>query len=292
MTNQKYLVKEKSSVKLKKLKTKEINGYKNKDEIKIALQQNTEELREMQQVLYASNSHSVLLIFQGMDAGGKDSTIKHVMSGINPQGCRVHSFKHPSSVELHHSFLWRHQKALPRRGMIGIFNRSHYENVLISKVHPELVLNERIPKITSTKDLTKKFWEERYEQIRRFEKTTAESGTLILKFFLNISKDEQKNRFMERLNNPQKHWKFDKSDIEERKHWDDYRKAYELAIEKTSTDSAPWYIIPADNKWYARLTVGKIIQEKINDLKLKMPTISKEHIELMEKVKKMLTSEK
>lgn len=230
--------------------------------------------------------------FKAMDAGGKDSTIKHVMSGINPQGCIVHSFKHPSNVELDHGFLWRHQLALPRRGMIGIFNRSHYENVLISKVHPELVLNERMPAIQSINDLSKEFWKDRYKQIRRFEKTTAESGTLVLKFFLNISKDEQKNRFLERLNNPEKHWKFDKSDIEERQYWDEYQKAYETAIEETSTDYAPWYVIPADNKWYARLCIGKIIHSKIEELKLKMPTISPEHIEMMKEAKKALEKEK
>jgi PPK2 family polyphosphate:nucleotide phosphotransferase len=287
-----YLVKQNTPVKLKKQQTKESDGYKGKEDAKKALQENILELRDMQRTLYAADSHSVLLIFQAMDAGGKDSTIKHVMSGINPQGCVVHSFKHPSNIELDHNFLWRHQMALPRRGMIGIFNRSHYENVLISKVHPELVLNERIPQVASTKDLTKEFWEERYKQIRRFEKTTAESGTLVLKFFLNISKEEQKNRFLERLNNPEKHWKFDKSDIEERQHWDEYQKAYESAIEKTSTDYAPWYVIPADNKWYARLCIGKIVHAKLQELKLKMPLISEKHITLMKEAKKALDMEK
>lgn len=287
-----YLVKQNTPVKLKKQQTKESDGYKGKEDAKKALQENILELRDMQRTLYAADSHSVLLIFQAMDAGGKDSTIKHVMSGINPQGCVVHSFKHPSNIELDHNFLWRHQMALPRRGMIGIFNRSHYENVLISKVHPELVLNERIPQVASTKDLTKEFWEERYKQIRRFEKTTAESGTLVLKFFLNISKEEQKNRFLERLNNPEKHWKFDKSDIEERQYWDEYQKAYESAIEKTSTDYAPWYVIPADNKWYARLCIGKIVHAKLQELKLKMPLISEKHITLMKEAKKALDMEK
>lgn len=288
----KYIIEPNTKVKLKKYATKESDGFKGKEDAKNALEDNILELRDMQRTLYAADSHAVLLIFQAMDAGGKDSTIKHVMSGINPQGCIVHSFKHPSSVELDHGFLWRHQLALPRRGMIGIFNRSHYENVLISKVHPELVLNERMPAIQSINDLSKEFWKDRYKQIRRFEKTTAESGTLVLKFFLNISKDEQKNRFLERLNNPEKHWKFDKSDIEERQYWDEYQKAYETAIEETSTDYAPWYIIPADNKWYARLCIGKIIHSKIEELKLKMPTISPEHIEMMKEAKKALEKEK
>jgi PPK2 family polyphosphate:nucleotide phosphotransferase len=288
---QDYTINKKSGFNLKNHKTIIPNDYKEKKNIKEELIKNTDELRDIQRVLYASGSHSVLLIFQAMDAGGKDSTIKHVMSGINPQGCMVHNFKQPSHLELDHNFLWRHQIALPRRGMIGIFNRSHYENVLISKVHPELVLNERIPTITTTDDITKQFWDERYKQIRRFEKTAVESGTLVLKFFLNISKDEQKNRFLERINNPEKNWKFDKSDLTERQYWSDYQKAYENAIEQTSTKDAPWYVIPADNKWYARLCIGKIVHEKIKELNLKMPSITKDQMSLMKKAKKTLEQE-
>lgn len=289
--SERYLVEAKSDFKLKDWETKVSNGFKGKDDAKEALQENINDLRDMQRKLYAADSHSVLLIFQAMDAGGKDSTIKHVMSGINPQGCVVTSFKHPSSLELDHHFLWRHHLHLPRRGMIGIHNRSHYENVLISKVHPELVLNERIPDVEDVTNLTKDFWKGRYKQIKRFERTTAESGTLILKFFLNISKDEQKARFLERLNNTDKHWKFDEGDIKERQCWDEYQEAYQTAIKKTSTEHAPWYVIPADNKWYARLCIGQIVHRKLEELNLKMPLISDGHYEMMKKAKTALENE-
>lgn len=271
--------------------TQVVNGFQSKEEAKKELKKGILKLRELQNTLYASNSYSVLIVFQAMDAGGKDSTIEHVLSGINPQGCQVTSFKHPSSQELEHDFLWRHQLALPERGMIRIFNRSHYENVLISKVHPELVLNERIPGINELNDLDQVFWEERYKKINRFEKNVASTGTLILKFFLNISKEEQRNRFLERLNNPEKHWKFDQSDIEERGYWDDYQKAYRKAIHKTHREDAPWFIIPSDNKWNARKIVADIILEQIEKLNLKMPDITSEKEKQIISARKQLEKE-
>lgn len=274
--------------KLKNCSTVIKDGFKTKREAKEALKTNSKDLQKIQEKLYASDKYALLIVFQAMDAGGKDSTIKHVMSGVNPQGCEVHSFKHPSDKELSHDFLWRHQTALPERGRIGIFNRSHYENVLISKVHPELVLSERIPNIHSVEDLTEKFWQSRYEQINRFEQNVANSGTVILKFFLNISKAEQKNRFLERLNNPEKHWKFAESDIQERNYWNEYQSAYETAIQKTSKPHAPWFIIPADNKWNARLIIGQIIHEQLSKLKLSMPEVTEAKLEMMAKAKQLL----
>lgn len=279
------------SFKLSNCSTKVNDGFKKKKDAKKALKNNNKDLKKIQEKLYASDKYAVLIIFQAMDAGGKDSTIKHVMSGVNPQGCEVHSFKHPSDLELSHDFIWRHQVALPERGRIGIFNRSHYENVLISKVHPQLVMSERIPNIYSTEDVDKQFWATRYDQINRYEENVANSGTIILKFFLHISKEEQKNRFLERLNNPDKHWKFALSDMEERNYWDDYQTAYETAIQKTSKRHAPWFVIPADNKWNARLIIGQIIYEQLSALNIEMPSVSEEQLKLMEESKKKLEQE-
>ncbi len=279
------------SFKLSNCSTKVNDGFKKKKDAKKALKNNNKDLKKIQEKLYASDKYAVLIIFQAMDAGGKDSTIKHVMSGVNPQGCEVHSFKHPSDLELSHDFIWRHQVALPERGRIGIFNRSHYENVLISKVHPQLVMSERIPNIYSTEDVDKQFWSTRYDQINRYEENVVNSGTIILKFFLNISKEEQKNRFLERLNNPKKHWKFALSDMTERNYWDDYQTAYETAIQKTSKKNAPWFVIPADNKWNARLIIGQIIYERLSALNIEMPSVSEEQLKLMEESKKKLEQE-
>src|SRR6266852_4034714 len=214
------------------------------------LRKNLSELAKAQELLYASGSHGILIVLQAMDAGGKDGTIKHVMSGVNPQGCHVSSFKQPSREELAHSFLWRYSKAAPERGMIGIFNRSHYEDVLVVRVHPELLPVEAPGR---------KFWEQRYRDINAFERHLAHNGTAILKFFLHISKREQKQRFLERLENPRKYWKFSEADLAERTHWKEYAEAYEQALSATSTEWAPWYIIPADHKWSARVLVAEAI---------------------------------
>lgn len=236
------------------------------------LEESRKQLDAAQELLYASDTHSVLLIFQAMDAAGKDGTIRHVMSGVNPQGCQVFSFKKPSVEELDHNFLWRYMKALPERGRIGIFNRSYYEDVLVVKVHPEWLG----PGAPAAPD--KRFWEKRYEDINNFEKHLSRTGTLILKFFLHLSKDEQRRRFLERLTNPQKHWKFSAADLEEREHWKSYQKAFEDAISATSTKRAPWHIIPADRKYVARALVADIVTTAIQDLGMDYPKVSEEKL--------------
>ncbi|ULQ56822.1 polyphosphate kinase 2 family protein [Flavihumibacter rivuli] len=248
-------------------------------------------LAEMQDKLYAHNQYNVLIVLQAMDAAGKDSAIKHVMSGLNPQGVNVTSFKTPSSTELDHDYLWRHYLALPARGNIGIFNRSHYENVLVTRVHPEYILNENLPSVNKVEDITEEFWEKRYKQINRFEKTLAETGTVILKFFLHVSKKEQKKRFIERLDDPTKNWKFSLGDIEERKYWKEYMKAYEDALSATSTKYAPWYVLPADDKWFTRLCLAGIIHQEFKKLNIDYPSISPEQKAKLEEAKKRLMAE-
>ena len=243
-----------------------------KKQAKKVLKDDLARLAQAQDLLYASCSHAILIILQAMDAGGKDGTIKHVMSGVNPQGCRVTSFKEPSAEELEHDFLWRQSKALPARGQIGIFNRSHYEEVLVTKVHPELLKKEGL----LTYGLQKKFWKQRYDDINSFERHLARNGTVVLKFFLHISKKTQKKRFLERLEDPRKHWKFSLQDLAERKHWKEYVAAYEEALSVTSTPEAPWYIIPADHKWSARVLVTEVIEAAISGLDLKYPKPSRE----------------
>lgn len=244
-------------------------------------------LESAQEKLYASDTWSLLLIFQAMDAAGKDGTIKHVMSGINPQGCQVYSFKHPSAEELDHNFLWRCSKVVPERGRIGIFNRSYYEEVLIVKVHPEYVKSQRIP---DTK-LNDKFWQGRYEDINNFEEHLSRNGTVIRKFFLNISKDEQRRRFLSRLNEPSKNWKFAIGDMKERGYWDQYMECYEEAIAATSTKRAPWYIIPADHKWVCRTLVAEIIAQTVEELDLQFPVISEEQRRAIMEYKSKLEGE-
>jgi PPK2 family polyphosphate:nucleotide phosphotransferase len=244
-------------------------------------------LANAQNLLYASDTYAILLVFQAMDAAGKDSTIKHVMSGVNPQGCQVVSFKHPSTEELDHNFLWRYAKALPERGRIGIFNRSYYEEVLIVKVHAEILANQHIPGAKPSKEL----WESRYEDINHFERHLTQNGTVILKFFLHLSKDEQRKRFLERLEDPNKHWKFSDSDLKERSYWDDYMDAYETCIRATSTDWAPWHIIPADHKWVSRAMVAHIVARAIARLDLKYPEVTKEKEQLIAQARKKLEAE-
>ena len=246
------------------------------------LARNRKELESTQELLYASNSHSVLLIFQAMDAAGKDGTIRHVMSGVDPHGCQLFSFKKPSLEELDHNFLWRFMKSLPERGRIGIFNRSYYEDVLVVKVHPEWIDEAQFGKPD------RKFWEKRYEDINNFEKHLARNGTLVLKFFLHLSKDEQKKRFLARLTDASKHWKFNEGDLAEREHWQDYQKAYEEALSATSTRKAPWHVIPADRKYVARALVAEIVVTAINAMKLEYPKVSPEQMERLAAAKARL----
>lgn len=276
----------------KKFSLKDYNtayaGDLEKEAGKTELDLTKEELSKLQETLYAADSHSILILFQAMDAAGKDSAIAHVMSGLNPQGCQVYSFKTPTSEEYDHDFLWRHYKALPERGRIGIHNRSHYENVLVCKVHPEYVLSEKIPGYDTVKKIDDKFWKRRYESIRNFEKHITDNGTVVIKFFLYVSKDEQKERFLERIDNPVKNWKFSSADITEREKWDDYMSAYEQAIEETSTEKAPWYIIPADKKWYARLLISQILEQHLKDMDLKFPVLDEDEMAKLEEIQRSL----
>jgi len=264
---------------------KEYGKDKLKEHVNILLQQNLVELTSAQQLLYADDRYSLLIIFQAMDAAGKDGTIKHVMSGVNPQGCQVFSFKKPSDEEMNHNFLWRYMKNLPERGRIGIFNRSYYEDVLVVKVHPELLKNLPDGKRNSA------FWENRYEDINTFERHLVRNGTVIIKFFLNVSKEEQKKRFMDRLMRPEKNWKFSAADLSERAYWSDYMHAYEEAIRVTNTESAPWYIIPADNKWVTRALVADIITSTLRGLELKFPKLSEAQLEMLDEARKTLEAE-
>jgi PPK2 family polyphosphate:nucleotide phosphotransferase len=242
-----------------------------KDELKARasefLQKNVADLADAQERLYASDTHSVLIVLQASDAAGKDGTIKHVMSGVNPQGCQIFAFKKPSSEELDHNFLWRYMKALPERGRIGIFNRSYYEDVLVVRVHPEF-----LGKLPGT-DRGQDFWQDRYDDINAFERHLARNGTLVLKFFLNVSKKEQRQRFLERLERPEKNWKFSFGDLEERKHWSEYRQAFEQMVQNTSTKWAPWWVIPADHKWVTRTLVAAIITRSIDGLGVAFPKV-------------------
>lgn len=248
---------------------------------------NRGKMRELQEKLYAQDLWSVLLIFQGMDAAGKDSAIENVMSGINPQGCQVYSFKQPSSKELDHDFMWRTSKSLPERGRIGIFNRSYYEEVLVVRVHPEILAKQRIPPELVTKNI----WRERFEDIAAFEKYLARNGTLILKFFLNISKEEQRKRFLDRLDEPAKNWKFSLGDVAERKLWDKYQAAYQDLIHHTSAKHAPWIVVPADHKWFARAVISSAIVTAMEKLSLKFPEVDKSDAGELKKVRVALERE-
>jgi PPK2 family polyphosphate:nucleotide phosphotransferase len=239
------------------------------DEAKEHLLKDIKRMEELQSMLFAQDRWSLLLIFQAMDAAGKDGTIKHVMSGVNPAGCQVHSFKAPSDAELQHDFLWRTTNNLPERGHIGIFNRSYYEEVLVVRVHPEVLNGEKVPPALITKDI----WKERFEDIHSFERHMARNGTVILKFFLHLSKKEQKKRFLARLDEPEKHWKFSEADIHERECWDDYQDAYEDMIRHTASKHAPWYVVPADNKWFTHLVVAAAIVETLEELDLSYPKV-------------------
>ena len=263
-----FRVKQGAKVDLSKWPTLVKPAYKSKDEYQKLLAGQINELSELQQLLYASDRESVLLIFQAMDAAGKDGAIKHVMSGINPQGCQVFSFKHPSTEELDHDFLWRTTQCLPERGRIGIFNRSYYEEVLIVRVHPEILQAQRLP-LQAMDDKT--LWDDRYRSITGLENHLSQSGTRIIKFFLHLSQEEQRKRFLARIDEPEKNWKFSMADIEERKFWKDYMAAYEACMGATSTEAAPWYVVPADDKENARLIISKIVVETLASLKMHYP---------------------
>jgi PPK2 family polyphosphate:nucleotide phosphotransferase len=273
-----FRVRESETVNLKKWPTRAKPFYISKKQLKKTLRDRVTEMSDLQSLLYASNRYAILLIFQAMDAAGKDSAIKHVMSGVNPQGCQVFSFKHPSFEELDHDFLWRTTRSLPERGRIGIFNRSYYEEVLIVRVHPELL---RAQGLSDQEIDEKTIWQERYRSIRDLEWHLHRNGTRIVKFFLHVSKEEQRKRFLARIDEPDKNWKFSRADIEEREHWSDYMKAYEACLGATSTRQSPWYVVPADDKANARLIISQIILDTLKGLKMEYPRLStKQHKEL------------
>jgi PPK2 family polyphosphate:nucleotide phosphotransferase len=258
-----------------------------KDEAKDILADSVKDLRKLQERLYADGKWAVLMILQAMDAGGKDSAIEHVMTGINPQGCDVRSFKQPGPVELQHDFLWRHVMALPSRGKIMIHNRSHYEEVLVVRVHPEILKKQAIPSVLIDDD----FWKRRFKDIRSFEQHLANSGTVVLKFFLHMSKEEQARRFLDRIDEEDKNWKFSFGDLEERKLWDKYMEAYEDMIRNTARDYAPWHVIPANNKWYARIVISSVLIEALNRLDLAFPEVSKEERQQLKEARETLAKE-
>ena len=267
-----YRITDGRTFRLRDVDPEDTHGVRSKEEAAALLARGVEHLSNMQEKLYAQGTWAVLLIFQAMDAAGKDSTIKHVMSGVNPQGCQVSSFKVPSAGELAHDFLWRAALRLPERGHIGIFNRSYYEEVLVVRVHPEFLEKQRLPPAVRSGRL----WKERFEDINGFEHHLRRSGVLVLKFFLHVSKKQQKERFLERLDTPSKNWKFSANDVLERKHWRAYMSAYEDMIRHTATDHAPWYVVPADRKWFTRLVVAAAVAEALEGLDLKFPTLDRD----------------
>jgi len=279
-----FRVKNGKDFRLKDFDPGDTGHWHSKEHATEALQECIVRTAELQDKLYAQDNWSLLLIFQAMDAAGKDGAIKHVMSGVNPQGCQVFSFKAPSELELQHDFLWRTTRDLPERGSIGIFNRSYYEEVLVVRVHPEILKSQKTPPVL----VGKKIWEERFEDIRCFERHMARSGTVIRKFFLNISRKEQKQRFLDRLEEPEKNWKFSAADVRERKCWDQYHEAYEDMIRNTATELAPWYVVPADNKWFTRLVISTVIVDTLESLNLVYPKVDESKKKELEAAKKEL----
>jgi PPK2 family polyphosphate:nucleotide phosphotransferase len=282
-----YRITDGKKFRLKDIDPDDTQGLKSKEKARAALEEGLPCLHELQEKLYAQNRWAVLLIFQAMDAAGKDSTIAHVMSGVNPQGCQVYSFKAPSSEELDHDFLWRTTCCLPERGRIGIFNRSYYEEVLIVRVHPEILKNQRLAPSLVTKDI----WKERFEDINAFEQYLSRNGVVVRKFFLHVSKTEQKKRFLDRLAEPEKHWKFALADVQEREHWDDYQRAYEEMIRNTSSPQSPWYVVPADHKWFTRLVVADAVIDALESLNLSFPEIDAEKHKELETARAALADE-
>lgn len=288
MKIEKFKVSESSKVKLKDLETDFTGDFKNKEEAEAVLRENIEKLSGLQDALYAENKQSLLVIFQAMDAAGKDGAIKHVFSGVNPQGVNVVSFKQPSTEELDHDFLWRCSKNLPQRGHIGVFNRSYYEEVLIVRVHKTILENQPLPDAIKN---DKNIWKKRFEAIRNFEKYLNDNGTKVIKFFLNISKKEQKKRFLARIEEPDKNWKFSAQDAKELTFWDDYMKAYEDALRETSTKDSPWFVISGDKKWFARTAISEIIVKTLEEMNPQFPQVSEEHRQSLLEAKKILENE-
>ncbi|HEX6889552.1 MAG TPA: polyphosphate kinase 2 family protein [Chryseolinea sp.] len=287
--SKKYCVGDGKKFRLKDYTSKPIADLSSEDKplVKQTLQLGVDALSAMQEMLYAQDKWSLLVIFQAMDAAGKDGAIKHVMSGVNPQGCQVSSFKAPSSEDLDHDFLWRCQKHLPERGRIGIFNRSYYEEVLVVRVHEQILRSQKLPEKLITDDI----WENRFKDIRNFEKYLARNGVMVIKIFMNVSKDEQKKRFIERVDDPDKNWKFSAADARERGYWKDYMDAYEEMIKNTSTENSPWYIVPADNKSFARIVVASAIINALDGMELEFPKVSEGKIAELQEIKKALLAE-
>jgi len=280
-----FRVKPGESVKLAKWPTRVVPFYKSKSHYEEMLAGRVHEMARLQALMYAHNRYSVLVIFQAMDAAGKDGAIAHVMSGLNPEGCQVYSFKQPSSEELAHDFLWRTTCRLPERGHIGIFNRSYYEEVLITRVHPEILAGQRMPdELVGKKD----FWPDRYQSITDFEQHLHRNGTRVIKFFLHLSKQEQRKRFLARIDEPTKNWKFSMADMAERKRWDDYQDAYEDCLHATSSDGAPWYVVPADDKENARLIISQVLLDELGSLKMCYPQVSEQRVKELKTIRKLL----
>jgi PPK2 family polyphosphate:nucleotide phosphotransferase len=288
---ERFLVKPGQKVNLKDFDTDYTGEALEKKEAEELLEEGRKHLADFQDCLYAHNQFRILIIFQAMDAAGKDGAVKHVMSGFNPMGVKVYSFKAPTPEEIDHDYFWRHYKALPARGEIAIHNRSYYENVLVTRVHPEYILNERIPGINSLEKITPEFWKARFEQINMLERNLYDNGTIILKFFLNVSKKEQKKRFLERIEDPSKNWKFSLSDLKERGYWDQYQKAYEEALGATSKIHAPWFVVPADDKWFARLVIASVIYRQFKKLNLCYPEVTARQKKELEEAKRVLEQE-
>ena len=284
-TSNRFRVSEGEAVKLRKWPTQVKPLYRSKEDYEGLLADHVAELSKLQRLLYASDQYALLLIFQAMDAAGKDGVIAHVMSGVNPQGCQVFSFKHPSAEELEHDFLWRTTRSLPERGRIGIFNRSYYEEVLIARVHPEILRAERLPE---TEVADGHIWRKRYESIQGLERHLHRNGTRIVKFFLHLSKEEQRKRFLKRIDDPDRRWKFSQADIEERKYWRRYMKAYEACLSATSTAGSPWYVVPADDKKNARLIVSRIIVDTLASLKMQYPALSESRLRELRSIRRQL----
>jgi len=285
----KYRVENGKHFRLKDFDPADTHGLdsESKDEAEKLLADGVEKLAELQDILAAQDLWGLLVIFQAMDAAGKDGTIKHVMSGVNPQGVDVTSFKVPTEEERNHGYLWRTSQHAPPRGRIGIFNRSYYEEVLVVRVHPEVLAHEKLPKKLVTKDI----WDERYEDINNFERYVTRNGIAVVKFFLNVSKKEQKRRFLERLDTPEKNWKFSAADVKERAYWDDYQQAYEKAIRATASEHAPWYVVPADHKWFTRLVVSQVLVDELKRLKLEYPKVTGEQKKALAEARKKLEQE-
>jgi PPK2 family polyphosphate:nucleotide phosphotransferase len=288
--SQRYRIDDGRKFRLKDVDPADTAGFTSEDKprAKEALQTGVEALAELQDMLYAQDRWALLLVFQAMDAAGKDGAIKHVMSGVNPQGCEVYSFKGPSATELDHDYLWRSHLRVPERGRIGIFNRSYYEEVLVVRVHPEVLAGQKLPPSLAGKDL----WEQRYQDIRHFERYLGRNGVVVRKFFLHVSRGEQKRRFMERLDEPEKNWKFSAADVAERGHWKEYMRAYEDAIRATATEEAPWYVVPADNKWFTRVVVAAAIIDALGGLDLHYPRVDKEKRKALAAARRKLSAEK